>query len=90
MLQCLLLLHEVEYELYFLVGGQGSVYPMDGDAATLHPPEPCHLAFGELVDGYFEPFHHFVIRCFTDEVLGEEFVFEAIVNERLLGHAALQ
>ena len=88
-LRAFLLLSEVENQFRFVVGGQGSIYPMDGDTAPFHAAEPCHLAFGKLVYGYFEPFYHLVVRQFSDKIFGHKLVFETIVYERFGRDAAL-
>ena len=55
--------------------------PVDADAFALHSAEPGHLPLGELVDGGGELCAHLLVGQFSDDVLGDEFVFESVVYE---------
>ena len=54
--------------------------PVDDVAVAFHAAKPCHLAFGELVDGVGEVFAHVVVGDFADDVLCDELIFKAIVD----------
>ena len=64
-----------------VVGGEGAGEPVDGGAAFFHAAEPGHLALGELVDGDFQLAEHFFFGQLADDVLGDEFVFQAVIDE---------
>ena len=54
---------------------------MDSKASSFHPPEPGHLAFGKLVDGYFQLAEHFIIGQLANDVKCQILVFQSVVNE---------
>ena len=54
---------------------------MNGKASSLHSPEPGHLAFGKLMDGYFQLAEHFVVGQLADDVKCQVFVFQSIVDK---------
>ena len=64
--------------------------PVDADAVAFHAAEPGHLALGELVDGVGEEDAHFVVGEFSQHILRNEFVFEAVPEEVVGGDAAGQ
>ena len=45
------------------------------------PPEPGHLAFGKLVDVYFQLAEHFIIGQLANDVKCQILVFQSVVNE---------
>ena len=64
--------------------------PVDDVAVAFHSAEPGHLAFGELVDGVGKEGAHLVVGEDAEDVLGDEFVFQSVVDEVLCGDAAVQ
>ena len=44
------------------------------DIILLHPPEPGHLPFGELMDGVGQKSAHFLESQDAKDVLGDELV----------------
>ena len=84
----------------FFVEWQEGIEPEYGESPAFHASEPGHLPLGKLVYGDFEERYHLVISGASDEVFGNVFVFQPVVDERLgvdtlveqplyLGHHAL-
>ena len=63
---------------HFLRHGHCGINPSDGGSTPFHTAEPCHLAFGKLVDGGFELVEHLVVGQLSDDVQGEVFVFQSV------------
>ena len=55
--------------------GTSDVRPVDADAFTFHAAEPCHLAFGELMDRCGKLRAHFFQCEFSGHMEGDELVF---------------
>ena len=55
--------------------------PVDADAFAFHSTEPGHLPLGKLVNGGGELRAHLVVGQFPYDVLGDELVFESVVDE---------
>ena len=56
---------------------------MYAHSPALHPPEPGHLALGELVYGHSEVPAHFPIAELAEKIARNEFIFKTIVDEIL-------
>ena len=48
---------------------------------AFHSPEPCHLPFGKLVDGYLKLAEHFVVGKISQHILGHKLVLQAVVDK---------
>ena len=56
---------------------------MDGNPAAFHAAEVGHLTFGKLVYGNLQLAYHFVVCEFTDDMHGEVFIFQSVINQIL-------
>ena len=56
---------------------------MDGDSRALHPAEPGHLAFCELMDGGGEFLFHLVIAQLPCQIEGDELVLQPVGYQAL-------
>lgn len=63
------------------------MYP---DALALHPSEPGHLAFRELVDGIAQERFHLLEAEYSQNILCNELVLKSIVSQILCGNAAVK
>ena len=63
------------------------MYP---DALALHPSEPGHLAFRELMDGIAQERLHLLEAEYSQNILRNELVLKPIVSQILCGNAALK
>ena len=76
----------LHHHAHFFLVGQGSVYPVDGDAtALLHAAEPGHLALGKLVDGNLQLAEHLVVGQLADAIKGDVLVLQTVADETLGG-----
>ena len=57
--------------------------PVDGEPSAFHASPPCHLPFGELMDGSLKLRAHLVETEFADDVECQIFVFKTIVYQLL-------
>ena len=69
------------HSLHFFLHWQHGVDPVDDGTTALHAAEPRHLALGKLVDGNLQLTHHLVVTEFSDDVLCDVFILQAIVGE---------
>ena len=74
--------------LNLVVHGLEGVNPVDGEASALHAAEPRHLALGKLVDGNLQALEHLVVGETAHEVLGDELLLQAVIDE-VVGRDAL-
>lgn len=72
------------------VRGEQGIYPMNEESATLHATEPCHLAFGELVNGRFESGKHGLVVRLPRQIQGDEFVFQPVIDQIIGRNATVE
>ena len=63
---------------------------MNEESATLHATEPCHLAFGELVNGRFESGKHGLVVRLPRQIQGDEFVFQPVIDQIIGRNATVE
>ena len=65
--------------IQFFFVGQVTINPVYGQAISFHASEPRHLPFCKLVDCRIKAIEHVVVGYFSYYVLGNPFVFKAVV-----------